>query len=268
MFLRIQKMIVQEPLDSELLIACTLQMVKFLPASLFEELISHPVEKPKNISQVLSRFGSYCLLDVWNRDYQLTSRSLDDDDDKSVSSQGAGKTKRRPLSGRLSKRTLGSPNDVAGTNSNLVSKEENERGMKRTASNGKPKVRPRSRSRSRGRSKNRTLTSGEDVPAEVLPIPRRVRVHSTSRITTEKSSLSATSHNSSDTGHHVEAPHPHSPRGSANTRGHKSMTLSSPVLHLHPEHQPLKGTPDHSHAETSHHSPPKGSKPKSPAPWK
>lgn len=50
-------MIVQEPLDSQLLIACTLQMVKFIPASLFEELISHSVEKPKDISQVLSRYA-------------------------------------------------------------------------------------------------------------------------------------------------------------------------------------------------------------------
>lgn len=48
-------MIVQEPLDSQLLIGCTLQMVKFIPGSLFEELISHPVDKPRDISQVLSR---------------------------------------------------------------------------------------------------------------------------------------------------------------------------------------------------------------------
>lgn len=48
-------MIVQEPLDSELLVGCTLLMIKFIPALLFEELISHPVEKPRDISQVLSR---------------------------------------------------------------------------------------------------------------------------------------------------------------------------------------------------------------------
>lgn len=57
-------MISQEPLNSQLLIGCTLEMVKFIPASLFEELITHPVDKPRDISQVLSRFVLYLLLFV------------------------------------------------------------------------------------------------------------------------------------------------------------------------------------------------------------
>lgn len=58
-------MIVQEPLDSQLLIGCTLQMVRFIPSSLFEELISHPVDKPRDISQVLSRFDSFTCLFIY-----------------------------------------------------------------------------------------------------------------------------------------------------------------------------------------------------------
>ena len=57
-------MIVQEPLDSQLLIGCTLQMIKFIPATMFEELITHPVDKPRDISQVLSRLFIFYFLFV------------------------------------------------------------------------------------------------------------------------------------------------------------------------------------------------------------
>jgi hypothetical protein len=193
-------MIVQEPLDSELLVGCTLQMIRFIPASLFEELISHPVEKARNISQVLSRSVSHPFFSAHHccREYQLSTRAADDDE-RSVSSQGASKTiKRRPLSGRLTKRP-GTPNEMkppnfSSTSSSLSSsasakrEDAGERGMSRSSSNGRTKIRTRSRSRSRGRAKTRVGTPSDGAASD-LPIPRRIRVNSTSRIPSEKAVL-------------------------------------------------------------------------------
>jgi hypothetical protein len=203
-------MIVQEPLDSELLVGCTLQMIKFIPASLFEELIAHPVEKPRDISQILSRsvHAPPCLL-ILRREYQLTARSVEDDE-RSVSSQGASKTtKRRPLSGRLSKRP-GTPNEMKSLSSS-AKREEGERGMSRSSSNGRTKIRTRSRSRSRGRAKTRVGTPSDGVAPD-LPIPRRIRVNSTSRVPTEKSlSSTAPSLGSPQPHAHSQAVKPKSP---------------------------------------------------------
>lgn len=201
-----------------------------------------------------------------------------DDDEQSVSSQGVGKaSKRRPLSGRLSKRALGSSDDLAATSDRHVS-DENERGMIRNSTAGR-KVRTRSRSRSRGRAKNRTVTP-EEGPPDAIPKPRRVRVHSTSRIVTEKTPMNAvrlTATKSSNSGHHVDNPNPQ-PRGGAgggNIRG--SKTLSGPALHIpHDQHPPMKPSIDQPHdpnhdGSHPHPSPPKSTlsgKPKSPAPWK
>lgn len=44
---RIKEAISQEPLDGKLLVTCALRMTKFIPPALLEELLSHPVTRPR-----------------------------------------------------------------------------------------------------------------------------------------------------------------------------------------------------------------------------
>jgi hypothetical protein len=242
-------MIVQEPLDSELLVGCTLQMVKFIPSSMFEELISHPVEKPRDVSQVLSRSASSPCSANWlmpPREFQLTARSAEcDDDDRSVSSQGLSKTTkrlRRPLSGRLTNRpvTGSGTGELLRTAAGPMSPEGEERGMKRSSSSGKTKLRTRSRSRSRGRAKTRVSPADEVLsPDSGSGRVRRVRVNSTSRILTEKRPLApstappvppaAVRHSSASAEfHHEASAEAFSPKTPPAPGGH-SLKLKSPA---------------------------------------
>jgi hypothetical protein len=50
-------MIVQAPLDAEVLVAGAVHLVRFIPGHMFDELIGHPVEKPRDVNQVLSRWA-------------------------------------------------------------------------------------------------------------------------------------------------------------------------------------------------------------------
>lgn len=238
---RIQKMIAQEPLDSQLLIGCAVQLVRFVPSSLFEELISHPVDRPSNLSQVLSR------------DYHLSAQSAqsvddtDTDEDHSILSKKSTKSRLparpRPLSGRLSKRTspsssLSPANSQEGSLTLVGAGDDADGGRigrqsrraqmpkldsdtadpvslvrTRSSSGGRSKLRVRSGSRNRGKVRETDQTSARNETATAPS--RRPRIATTSQITTEKSSLSRPLSSAM-----VATPSHHSPSVQAHSKGH------------------------------------------------
>lgn len=225
-----------------------------------------------------------------DREYHLGARSIDEEE-QSVSSQTRLKPIKkslRPLSGRGPRKSrnysitergesptmeldlknhTSSSSTTQATEQSLSSSSTSIRGMNRSLSNGRSKLRTRSRSRSRGRRSpaiqmTEGSSGGDTCQKTDLNVSlRRPRINSTSRIATEKTTMTSTSTTST------------SSSTSASTMTMTSPQRDSSLSHPHHSavshaHQSTQSTPSSSVSspatQPTTKSPPSIGRPKSP----